>query len=173
MKKVILSIAGLLAVQLASAQDYKNSIGLRLGSGYYDVVAASFKTFISEPAALEFNLGIRPYSASAWNNDHAAKDKWTNVSISGAYQHHFPIASIEGFKWYVGGGIVASNSFSKSDYYSGFNLGIFPTGGVDYKLKNAPFAFSVDLRPTVHIVEAYDYYNGFYFNGGVTARYIF
>ncbi len=165
MQKIILSVAALFAMQFATAQDYKNSIGLRLGSGYYDVVAASFKTFITEPGALEFDLGIRPYS-------HPYAD-WTNVSLAGTYQHHFPISKIEGFKWFVGGGLVASNSFSKNDYYSGFNLGIYPTGGVEYKLKNAPFVFSADIRPTFHVVEAYDYYNGTYFNGGVTARYIF
>ncbi len=157
--------AALLCVKAASAQDYKNSIGLRLGSGYYDIAAVSFKTFISEPAALEFNLGIRPHKYDSY--------KWTNVALSGAYQHHFPIGKIDGFKWYVGGGVTLSNTFSDYDDYSGFSVGLFPTGGVDYKLKNAPFAFSVDLRPTFHIVEGLDYYDGFYFNGGVTARYIF
>ena len=149
----------------ASAQDYRNSIGIRLGSGYYDVVAAAFKTFISQPAALEFDLGIRPHSAG--NLD------WVNVSASGAYQHHFPIANIEGFQWFVGGGLVLSNTFSDLDDRTGFNAGIVPTGGVDYKLKNAPFAFSADIRPTITIVSGYDYYNNFYANGGLTARYVF
>lgn len=150
----------------ASAQsDYRNSIGLRLGSGYYDVIAASYKAFISQPAALEFNLGIRPYSIVGY--------KWTNVSASGAYQHHFPIANVEGLKWYVGGGMILSNTFSSYDDRRGFNVGIFPTGGVDYKLKNAPFAFSADIRPTFHVVSGYSYYNNFYANGGVTARYVF
>lgn len=168
MKKILL-LASLLLASGAFAQDYKNSIGVRLGSGVYDVVGVSYKTFITQPGALEFNLGIRPYSHSAGNWKH----KWTNVSLSGAYQHHFPIGDIDGFKWYVGGGLVIANSFSNNDYYTGLSVGLFPTGGVDYKLKNAPFAFSVDLRPTVHVVEAYDYYKGFYFNGGVTARYVF
>ena len=168
MKKILL-MASLFFASGAFAQDYKNSIGVRLGSGVYDIIGASYKTFISQPGALEFNLGIRPYSHSA----NSWKHKWTNVSLSGAYQHHFPIGDIDGFKWYVGGGLVIANSFSKNDYYTGLSIGIFPTGGVDYKLKNAPFAFSVDLRPTVHVVEAYDYYNGFFFNGGVTARYVF
>ena len=150
----------------ASAQsDYKNSIGIRLGSGYYDVFAAAFKTFISEPAALEFDLGVRPHSVVGYN--------WTSLSLSGSYQHHFPISSIEGFQWYVGGGLVLSNTFSSWSERSGFNAGIFPTGGVDYKLKNAPFAFSADLRPTITIVSGYDYYNSFYANVGVTARYGF
>lgn len=168
MKKILL-MTSLFIAGSALAQDYKNSIGIRLGSGIYDVVGVSYKTFITQPGALEFNLGFRPYSHSVPNYKH----KWTNVSISGAYQHHFPIGDIDGFKWYVGGGLVLANSFSNNDYYTGVSVGIFPTGGVDYKLKNAPFAFSVDLRPTVHVVEAYDYYNGFYFNGGITARYTF
>ncbi len=164
MKKIFL-FASLALSTAAFAQDYKNSIGIRFGSGYYDVVAASFKTFITQPGALEFDLGIRPYSR--WGN------KWTNVSLSGAYQHHFPIGKIEGFKWFVGGGLVISNTFSDYDPYTGVNVGIFPTGGVDYKLKGAPLAFSVDIRPTVHVAEAYDYYDGFYMNGGITVRYTF
>lgn len=168
MRKILL-MASLMIAGGAFAQDYKNSIGLRFGPGYYDAVGASFKTFISQPGALEFNLGFRPYSHSYHNGKH----DWTNVSISGAYQHHFPIGSIDGFKWYVGGGLVIANSFSDSDYYRGTSVGIFPTGGVDYKLKNAPFAFSIDVRPTVHVAEAYDYYDGVYFNGGITARYTF
>ena len=148
-----------------NAQDYKNSIGIRLGGGYYDAIGASFKTFVTQPAALEFNLAVRPYGNMVYNH--------TNVSLSGAYQHHFPIANIEGFKWYVGGGLILSNTFSDWDDRRGFNVGIFPTGGVDYKLKNAPFAFSADVRPTLHVVSGYRYNNNFYANGGVTARYTF
>lgn len=164
MRKILL-MASLLFATGAFAQDYKNSIGVRFGSGYYDVVGVAFKTFITQPGALEFDLGFRPYSYH--------HSKWTNVSISGTYQHHFPIGNIDGFKWFVGGGLVISNTFSDYDYYSGVNVGIYPTGGVDYKLKSAPFAFSVDIRPTVHIAEAYDHYNGFFVNGGITARYVF
>jgi hypothetical protein len=164
-KLTLLSFFAVFALTASAQSDYKNSIGIRLGSGYYDVIAAAFKTFISQPAALEFDLGVRPYSAGDLS--------WTNLSISGAYQHHFPIGNIEGFKWFVGGGVVLSNTFSDFDDRSGFNAGIFPTGGVDYKLKNAPFAFSADIRPTITIVSGYDYYNNFYANGGLTARYVF
>lgn len=168
MKKFLL-LALIMIAGSAYAQDYKNSIGIRLGSGVYDAIGASYKTFITQPGALEFNLGIRPYSHSAgpW------KHKWTNVSLSGAYQHHFPIGNISGFKWYIGGGLVFANSFSNHDDYSGVSVGVFPTGGVDYKLKSAPFAFSVDLRPTVHVTEGVRHHEGFFFNGGITARYTF
>jgi len=165
MKKLTLALVALFFTGASFAQDYKNSIGIRLGSGYYDAISASFKTFISEPAALEFNAGF--------DTDRWAGDGFTNVSFSGAYQHHFQIGSIQGFKWFIGGGAVLSNTFSDYDAVKGFNIGIFPTGGVDYKLKNAPFAFSADLRPTIHLVNGAGYYNGFYANGGLTARYTF
>lgn len=165
MKKFTLALAALLVAGASQAQDYKNSIGIRLGSGYYDMVSASFKTFITQPAALEFNLGF--------DSDKFAGDNFTNLSLSGAYQHHFPIGTIDGFKWFVGGGAVLSNTFSDYDEVKGFSAGIFPTGGVDYKLKNAPFAFSADIRPTIHIVNGAGHYKGFYANGGVTARYTF
>jgi len=165
MKKITLALVALFLVSASFAQDYKNSIGIRLGTGYYDAIAASFKTFISEPGALEFDLGF--------DTDKWVGDSFTNVALSGAYQHHFPIGNIQGFKWFVGGGAVLSNTFSDYDEVKGFNVGIFPTGGVDYKLKNAPFAFSADIRPTIHIVNGAGYYNGFYANGGVTARYTF
>ena len=148
-KLSLLTLFAVFSLSVSAQSDYKNSVGIRLGSGYYDVFAASFKTFISQPAALEFNLGVRPHSVAGL--------KWTNVAFSGTYQHHFPIASIEGFKWFVGGGLVLSNTFSNYDDRTGFNVGIYPTGGVDYKLKNAPFAFSADIRTTVQFVIGYDY----------------
>lgn len=165
MKKVYLTIAGLLAFGFSKAQDYKNSIGIRFGESYYESAGVSFKSFISKPSALEFDLGIRTRSV--------ADDKWTNLSLSGAYQYHIPLSQVEGMKFYYGAGAILTNTFSDHDYYKGFSAGLFPTIGVDYKLKKSPFAFSIDFRPTVHIVKASDYYKNIYFNGGVTARYTF
>lgn len=153
-------------LQAQDGSSYKNGIGIRLGGGYYDMVAASYKTFITSPGALEINLGFRPYGYIGNN--------WFNLSGSASYQHHFPIGQIEGFRWFVGGGLTAFNTFSSSDYYRGFGLGIFPTGGVDYKFGNIPLNVSADIRPTISIVNPYSYYNSFYIgNGGVSARYTF
>ena len=130
----------------ANAQsDYKSGIGLRFG-GYYDLVSASYKTFISEQGAIELNLGFRNYSFGGFSS----------------------------YNWFVlvGGGLTAYNSFSDFDATSGFGLAIFPTAGVDYKFASIPLNVSVDTRPTVNIIRA-DYYSGFYFSGGVAARYTF
>jgi hypothetical protein len=175
MKKLLLTLVVALSFTAAGfAQvlggDYKAGIGLRLGGGYYDVVAASFKFFPAVRSGIELNLGIRPYGGYG----NVYRDGWTNVSVTGAYQHHFPIANIEGFKWFVGGGLTAFNTFSKYDDYRGFGLGIFPTGGVEYKFPKIPLAVSADLRPTIAVVKPYDYYDGFYVgNFGIGARYTF
>nr|WP_317632637.1 hypothetical protein [uncultured Flavobacterium sp.] len=165
MKKIIYVAFLLLSVNSLFAQDYTHSLGIRLGSGYYDNVGIAYKTFVTDAGAIEADLGFRGYNKHGY--------KWTNVSLAGAYQHHFPIGKIENFNWFVGGGLVLANSFSDYDERDGVSLGIFPTGGVEYRLKNAPFVFSADIRPTFHIVEANDYHNSTYVNAGLTARYVF
>lgn len=168
MKKVMTLCAVFLfaAVTLQAQSTYKSAIGLRLGGGYYDIVAGSLKTFISKPGALEFNLGIRPYGYIGNN--------WVNVSASASYQHHFPIGNIDGFKWFVGGGLTVYNSFSDNRNYRGVGVGLFPTGGVDYKFAKIPLNVSADIRPTISVVTPYSHYNSFHAgNGGIAVRYTF
>lgn len=168
---VVIASFGLSKVSAQNGSSYKSAIGARASGGYYDLFAASFKTFVTEPGAIELNLGLRPYTNQF------------NLSFSAAYQHHFPIGSIEGFKWFVGGGLTAVNTSSKYDYDKGFRLGIFPTGGVDYKFANIPLNVSADIRPTYMIIRPNtdDYpayysspYSRFYAgNVGISARYTF
>jgi hypothetical protein len=173
MKRLFLSVA-LLGSLLgtASAQDskYNSAIGGRLSSGYYDLISASYKTFIIEQGALEFNLGLRGHS-------HSYAD-WVTVAFSAAYQHHFPIKPVPGLQWYVGGGLTAYNSFSDHDEYRGFGLGIFPTGGIDYKFGKIPLNLSADIRPTISLTDPYDSKEGHYDhndggNVGISVRYTF
>jgi hypothetical protein len=154
--------------------DYKNAIGGRFGTTYYDLFSASFKTFITKPGALEFNLGV---GGRSYDHGPNYVDKTFTISASAAYQHHFPIGKIEGFKWYVGGGLMIYNSRNdkdgNSDYdYNGFGFGLFPTGGVDYKIKSIPLNVSADVRPTIFIT-APGSYNSYYGNFGIAARYTF
>lgn len=168
-RHVLAAFVVVFALSTVNAQDggdYKNVIGLRAGGGYYDIVAASYKTFVTEPGAIELNLGFRPYGYGSYS--------WFNLSASASYQHHFPIGNIEGFRWFVGGGLTAFNTFSSYNDYRGFGLGVFPTGGVDYKIGNIPLNVSADIRPTIALIKPYDYYNGFYAgNFGASVRYTF
>lgn len=150
------------------AQDaYKSAVGLRVGDGYYDLISASLKTFLGKsPGALELNVGFRDYGVIG--------DDWFNLSASLSYQYHFDIKPVPGLRWFVGAGVTAFNTFSSDAYYRGFGLGIFPTGGVDYKFSRIPLDVSADIRPTIGIIKPYDYYDDFYAgNVGLAARYTF
>ena len=116
MKKIYLTISGLLIFGFSQAQDYKNSIGIRFGESYYETAGISFKTFISQPSALEFDLGFRTRSVG--------DDKWTNLSLSAAYQYHIPVQE-KGLKLYYGAGVILTNTFFFLFYYKGVSAGIF------------------------------------------------
>jgi hypothetical protein len=162
---IILFVTTSVFSQQSDESSYKSGIGIRAGRGYYDLIAASFKTFVSEKGAVELNVGFRGYSYSY---------SWFNLSFSAAYQYHFNIGNVEGLKWFIGGGATAYNTFSSYKAYTGFGLGLFPTGGVDYKFANIPLNVSADIRPTIGIIKPYTYYDNFYVgNVGLSARYTF
>jgi len=99
----------------------------------------------------------------------------TMISFSTSYQYHVPISAVPGLQWFVGGGLVTSYAFSDNSSYAGIGLGIFPTGGADYKFSKTPLDVSVDIRPTFRITSpAYYNYDNFYFpDFGFSARYTF
>jgi hypothetical protein len=150
-----LMVALFCTVQSLSAQDYKSAIGLRLGYP----ISVSYKTFISEPGAVEIYAGFRGYA-------------FYNYFLVGAmYQHHFPIGSVPGLKWYVGGGLNALFYNYDAGFVGdgGFGLGINGAVGLDYKFENIPLNLSVDWLPTVYIS---GYLSGFGGGlGALSARY--
>lgn len=161
-KKLILTLTVIFSVLYsASAQStYKSAIGLRLGWP----VSVSFKQFISDPGAIEAFAGYRGYTSYGW------------AVVGATYQHHFPIGSIEGFTWYIGGG--AAFYFWNYDFDNTFattSFGILGVGGVDYKFANIPLNLSADIMPAFFIGS--NYYGSFNrFQGGLgalSARYTF
>lgn len=165
---------GLALLSLSSAlfaqSNYKQAIGVRLSpASNYDVFAASYKMFLAEQPALEFNLGVGGNRYAYFVDDY----RTTTVSVSAAYQHHFAIKPVDGLKWYVGGGATVFHSSSKHDAFKGVSVGLFPTGGADYKFKKIPLNVSADWRPTFLVAKT-DQYSGFYGDGfGIAARYTF
>lgn len=170
MKKIALLLFVAIGISAAvnaqkEGSDYKSAVGLRLGSTYYDVLSFSYKTFITEQGAIELNGG---FGARGYSNGYHA----TTLSGAASYQHHFDIKPVDGLKWFVGGGATIFNTFSDYDTYKGFGFGIFPTGGVDYKFAAIPLSLTADVRPTFNITGP-SYYNSFYGNFGIAARYTF
>jgi hypothetical protein len=160
MKKFALLFSMLVLFAIANsahAQGYKSAIGLRLGSP----LAASYKFFISDPAAIELYVGFRSYSIG-----------YTFINPGAMYQYHFPISSVDGLQWYVGGG-ASVFLYSYKDVFgtAGDNFGIGLNGvlGLDYKFANAPINLSADWIPTIYLS---GYLSGFGAGiGALSARY--
>src|SRR5579871_5159522 len=97
MKKLIylfsIVLLGLHASSFAQS-DYKSAIGIRAGVP----VSGSFKQFISQASAIEVDAGF-------WHDP--VSYGFTYFSFGAMYQYHFPIPSVEGLKWYIGGGALA------------------------------------------------------------------
>ncbi|MBK1439356.1 hypothetical protein JHJ32_05095 [Parapedobacter sp. ISTM3] len=167
--RLLLSALFSVCVMTSFAQsEYNQSVGLRFGAGHYDWIAASYKMFIARPAAVEFNLGFsgadRRWGGNDWN--------WSSLALSGTYQYHFDIPEVPGLKWFVGGGLSLYTAFSDLDDFQGFGVGIYPTGGADYKFDNIPLNLSADLRPTIYI-DGLKQRGNFFPNLGIAARYTF
>ena len=154
MKTLVLVVALLSCQVLVNAQiGYKQAIGLRFTSHTtFDVVALSYKTFVSDHSALELNLGYGGKNYIVPNTGGTTSYS-PGYSVSGSYQYHELIetASNENLHWFAGGGLNFFNISSKNNGYNGFGTGIFGTAGIDYKFKTTPINVTADWRPTVYI----------------------
>jgi hypothetical protein len=166
MKKLasLIIIANLLMIQNSQAQsDYKSAIGGRFGIP----IAGSIKHFISQAGALEGYAGFR---------DAGSRHEYSgaNIVIGGMYQHHFPIGNIEGFKWYIGGGVLVQffNVENNPDDYSSTGFALNGVGGVDYKIKGIPLNLSADWMPAFFLNKTY-YDNAQLGYGAIAVRYVF
>ncbi|MDR2893857.1 MAG: hypothetical protein LBU97_00130 [Alistipes sp.] len=158
MKKLIVLLAVVLAsATVASAQNYKNGVGLRLGYG----VTFDYKWNFSEVNSWEFNLSVPAFSG---------------FMGSASYQWNWPLGEGglggEGFNAYVGP--AAGVGFWTAPGVGGTMLGFGAHGGIEYKL-NAPIAVGIDLKPMITYI-AGDYsaiLNSGLYDIALVARYTF
>ena len=157
MKLFTLLMLFFMGISFGNAQEYKSAIGLRLGYP----LSASYKTFISETAAIEGVAGFRSFSGYSWFN------------VGGYYQIHKELGSTKGLQWYYGAG--ANLYFWSFD--SGFgggssttSIGLSGVLGLDYKFSEAPLNISVDWIPTFFINGFGNGFSGGY--GALAARYV-
>lgn len=173
MKKMTIVVA-LMAIfgGIHAQNNYKQAIGARISPlSDYDIFSGSYKVFLAEPSAIELNAGF------GGNRDYVLGTSYrsSSFSVSAAYQHHFEIAKVNGLKWFIGGGgtIFHTASTYKNSGYKGTGVGLFPTGGADYKFKKIPLNVSADWRPTF-LATAPNAYNSFLGDRfGLAARYTF
>jgi hypothetical protein len=161
MKKItftlLLAFAFLLTNNM-NAQEYKSAVGLRLGYP----LSASYKHFLNDRSAFEVTAGFRGYTYYSWFN------------VGAYYLIHNEIPSIDGLKWYYGGGanVYFWNWDSGFDYGDSSNVsfGISGVIGLDYAFSEIPLNLSADWIPTFFINGYGNGFGGGY--GGLSARYI-
>lgn len=149
-----------------NAQNYKSSIGVRLGAP----ISASFKMFISDANAVEAFVNYRSYK----NNIYGQNYGWSRIGAGVAYQMHKEIDAIDGLMYYYGGGVsVLYYNYNNAAYFSDYDnlsFGIQGNVGLDYAFSNVPVNLSLDWVPTLYIN---GYISGFGAGyGALSVRYI-
>lgn len=165
MKLKHIFIVAVMAIGIsASAQDYKSAVGLRAAWGW----ALTGKHFLNDAAAIEAIISYRSYGAGVYD--------YSYFSLTGLYQNHIDIATVDGLKWYWGFGARVGSWGGDWDLVDGDDDGSFFVGlcgnlGLDYKFSNAPINLSADWIPTFLLS---GWGNGFTGEGGGLAiRYTF
>jgi len=124
------------AQSAASGTDYRNAIGLGIDFGDGPtLVGISGKHFFTENhvGAAEVMFG----------------DNMT--VIQALYQYHKEIEGAAGLRWYAGAGPGVEL------YKGGSSFLLRPLAGLDFKIANAPLAFSFDWRPAIILDKGSDF----------------
>jgi hypothetical protein len=146
---IFFAATGLKAQEINTSSSYETAIGLKFGPG-----AISVKHFVNEGVAIE---GLGYFTSYGFR-------------LTGLYEFHHDITSVEGLKWYVGPGVHVG--FYNSAYGGGSSLGIDGVLGLDYKFQGAPINASLDWQPSFEFGSIG--YDGFVGNwGGLGIRYTF
>ena len=152
MKKILLLVVAVVFATSAFAQDYKNSIGLRLGNG----AEVQYERHFSAKNYLEVNAGLYGLAtfdglfANATYNWNCCEWDWT------------PNAG----KWFLSAGVGASLGM----WAKHFQVGV--AGNVAFGIRfNAPVTLSIDYRPTIFFL--HNGYGAGFANFGLTCTYNF
>lgn len=151
MKKIILVLLFILVNAGIRAQshgsDFRYAVGLRGG----DPAGLSFKYNMTGSSSVEILAGF-------WSN-------WATATF--LYERRSPFFSIDGMRWYYGGGGHAG--FSTGTYYragqeytrgGAFSAGLDVIVGLEYKIPQVPFAVSLDLKPAIEVHSNGNWYSG-------------
>ncbi|MEI6086749.1 MAG: hypothetical protein WCR66_04130 [Bacteroidota bacterium] len=160
MKKLLLFSCVLIAAFTVKAQEqnngtsYTTAVGLKMYPG-----ALSVKHFIASNRAVE---GLAFVSQDGFR-------------LTGLYEIHNNLGSVEGLQWYVGGGAhlgIWSDRWKIQypDRNAGMSLGVDGVLGLDYKIKGAPLNLSFDWQPSFNFI-GYNYFESAW--GGLGIRYTF
>ena len=155
MKLRNLFIVGLLAIAAvtttASAQSYRTAFGARLGyvSGF------TLKHFFAPASAFEGILSAGP----------------RYFQLTGLYEYQQPLPGAPGLDWFVGLGAHIGNVYYKNHPGDRLFIGGDLIAGLEYTFPTAPFAISLDWKPSFNFVNDYNDY--WYAGFALSLRYTF
>lgn len=121
-----------LAGAVANAQTYQTSLGAKFYIGNGSVGGLNVRHTIAENTALEGSLLF--FSGG--------------VGIEGLYEYQGPINGAEGLQYFVGGGAMLGIGTANSN---GASFALRLTGGLDYKIPDAPINVSLGLDPFFYL----------------------
>lgn len=155
MKKILLLVVAAVFATSAFAQDYKNSIGLRLGYG----AEVQYERHFSAENYLEANLGLHGFGRSLFVN---ASYNWNLCDWNWT-----PNAG----RWFLSAGVGAAvGMWDRADKGLGFQAGVL--GDVAFGIRfNAPVTLSLDYRPTIYFL--HDAWLSGLYSVGLTCTYNF
>lgn len=155
MKLRNLFIVGLLAIAAitttASAQSYRTAFGARLG---YDS-GITLKHFFAPASAFEGILSASP----------------RHFQLTGLYEYQQPLPGAPGLDWYVGLGAHIGNVYWDKHTGDRLFIGGDLIAGLEYAFPTAPFAISLDWKPSFNFVNDYNDY--WYAGLALSLRYTF
>ena len=137
-----LFFTGIISFSMTAQDAYVHAVGLRLGP----LAGVSYKRFIGVPSVVEGIFG--------YNYNH------NTVSLTGLYEHHFFVNYKVNL--FAGGGPTLA---AKKDE---FQLNMEAIAGVEYTFENFPLNFSLDYKPSYHILQNKLFFNEF----ALSIRYI-
>lgn len=157
MKKILVTfiLGTLFLFQNASAQNYENAAGVRLGWGF----GGTIKHFFDDSKAVEGIVQL----GGVYNR---------YAQVTGLFQVHQPLDDVApGLQWYFGGGGFIG-FFSGVYSARSTRIGIAGNIGLDYTFEDIPLNITLDWVPGIAIV---GFGTGFGAGtaGGLGVRYIF
>lgn len=139
----------LVAAVKVSAQNYTTGIGAKFYSAYGSVGGINIKHSTNYNTALEGSLLF--FSGG--------------LGLEGLYEYQGNVNNAPGLGYFVGGGGLLGFGSGKHD---GTSFALRLTGGLDYKIPDAPIAVSLGLDPFFNLAPS----TGSYLALGIGLRYI-
>ncbi len=169
--KYTFTLLFLFLVTLAGAQDYKNSVGFRIGN----TDGPTYKRFLTENGAVELMLGfggdnggMQLYTTYQWNYP-LPNPITENLFLYYGVGGHIGYIRPQRYRnYYINDSTVVTED-EKQTYYT---IGVDGVIGLEYRIFTVPMTVSTELKP------AFEYYGLRYtqfnfWDFGITVKYIF